>query len=122
MTDERPAWRVRTIAPYVVVALVVAAYLLKADPSATCRYSGQDSRGACSFTNHSVFPVGNICGRVVLKARYGSPHVPSKSEPVCSGFLWPLSTTNVSFEDMDPDPLRACDGSYDNCIMTMEWD
>jgi hypothetical protein len=78
--------------------------------------------GQCSFTNHSVFPETSICLRVVLAPKYVSPHEPSRSEPVCSGFLWPLSTTNVSFSDMDPDPFRACDGSVeDNCIMKWEW-
>lgn len=108
------------VAAIVVVALVVA-YMFKPDPTVNCHYSPHRG-GHCSFSNPSLFPVLSFCGRVVLTARYSSPHAPSKSEPVCSGFLWPLSTTNVSFSDMDPDPFRACDGSVEeNCVMTMEW-
>jgi len=113
--------RVLKLVGALVLAAVVVAYMLKADPTVTCHYSPQRG-GHCSFSNPSLFPVLSFCGRVVLTARYSSPHAPSKSEPVCSGFLWPLSTMNVSFSDMDPDPSRACDGSVeDNCVMSMEW-
>lgn len=113
--------RVLKLVAAIVVVAVVVGYMLKPDPTVNCRYSPQRG-GHCSFSNPSMFPVLSICGRVVLTARYSSPHAPSKSDPVCSGFLWPLSTTNVGFSDMDPDPFTACDGSVeDNCVMTMEW-
>jgi hypothetical protein len=112
--------RVLKLVAAIVVVAVIVAYMLKADPTGICRLSPKPG-GQCSFSNPSLFPVLSICGRVVLTARYSSPHAPSRSEPVCSGFLWPLSTTNVSFSDMDPDPFTACDGSVeDNCVMTME--
>ena len=114
--------RVLTLVAAIVVVAVVVAYMLKADPTVNCHYSPQRD-GHCSFSNPSLFPVLSFCGRLVLTAKYSSPHAPSKSEPVCSGFLWPLSTTNLSFSDMDPDPARACDGSVeDNCVMTIEWE
>jgi hypothetical protein len=113
--------RAKTVAAVALVALVVIAYLYKADVAVQCRYSAERD-GQCAFTNPSVFPVLGVCGRLVLTAKYPSSHEPSKSEPVCSGFLWPRSTTKVRFSDMDPDPFRACDGSLEHCYMKIVWE
>ena len=94
--------------------------IFSASAMPSCTMNGLGS-GSCAFTNTDPAP-WSICGHVVVHATGSSRE--RESPPICSGFIWPRSTTNVNFSVSEVHDLCAASGQRwaDVCSFSFEKD